>query len=108
MTRSMIFWLSNDVNDIVKQIYEALNPNGFVAVVDHAALANTGDTFARDLNGQRRVDEDFVKAKLINAALGFEAQSELLHNPGYDRTKAFFAPKMQGMNTDKVALLFRK
>lgn len=102
------FWLSKDVDGIAKQIYEALKPNGFLAVADHSAPKGTGDAFARDFDGQHRIDEEFVKAILVKAGFILEAQSDLLRNPEDDRTKAFFAPEMKGKNTDKFALLFRK
>lgn len=102
------FWLSKDVDGIAKQIYEALKPNGFLAVVDHSAPAGTGAAFARDFNGQHRIDEEFVKETLVKAGFVLEARSELLRNPEDDRTKAFFAPEMKGKNTDKFVLRFRK
>ena len=102
------FWLSKDVDGIVKQVYDALKPGGFVAVVDHAAPPGTGDAFARDVNGQHRIDEDLVKEKMLKAGFRLEGQSALLRNPDDDRTKPFFAPEMKGKNTDKFALLFRK
>src|SRR5882724_6280076 len=46
------FWLSKDVDGVVRQIYDAIKPGGFIALVDHSAPAGTGDTFARDFNGQ--------------------------------------------------------
>ncbi len=102
------FWLSKDVDGVVKQIYDALKPGGFFAIVDHSAPAGTGGTFARSRDGQHRIDEAFVKQVLAKAGFKLEAESQLLRNPDDDRTKAFFAPEMKGKNTDKFALLFRK
>jgi predicted methyltransferase len=102
------FWLSKDVDGVVKQIFDALKPGGFVAIVDHAAPAGTGDSFARTRDGQHRIDEAFVKQMMAKAGFKLEAESQLLRNPEDDRTKPFFAPEMKGKNTDKFALLFRK
>jgi predicted methyltransferase len=102
------FWISKDVDGVVRQVYDALKPGGFVAIVDHAAPAGTGDTFAVDPKGQHRIDEALVKDKMLKAGFRLEAESQLLRNPDDDRTKPFFAPEMKGKNTDKFALLFRK
>ena len=102
------FWLSTDVDGVVKQIYDAVKPGGFVAIVDHSAPPGTGDTFARDRQGPHRIDEALVKEKMAKAGFKLEAESQLLRNPDDDRTKAFFSDEMKGKNTDKFALLFRK
>jgi predicted methyltransferase len=102
------FWLSKDVGGIVKQLYNALKPGGFFAIVDHSAPAGTGDSYARSRDGQHRIDEAFVKQVLAMAGFKLEAESQLLRNPDDDRSKPFFAPEMKGKNTDKFALLFRK
>ena len=102
------FWLSKDVDGVVKQVYDALKPGGFFAIVDHSAPAGTGDAFARSLDGQHRIDEALVKEKLAKAGFKLEATSDLLRNPDDDRTLPFFAPEMKSKNTDKFALLFRK
>jgi predicted methyltransferase len=102
------FWLSKDVDGIVKQIYDALKPGGFFAIVDHSAPPGTGAEYAKSRDGQHRIDEELVKQKLAKAGFKLEASSNLLRNPDDDRSKPFFAPEMKGKNTDKFALLFRK
>jgi predicted methyltransferase len=102
------FWLSKDVDGIVKQVFKALKPGGFFAIVDHAAPDGTGDSYATDFKGQHRIDEAVVKEKLLKAGFKLESESNLLRNPADDRSKPFFAPEMKGKNTDKFALLFRK
>jgi predicted methyltransferase len=101
-------WLSKDVDGIVKQVYVALKPGGFFAIIDHSAPAGTGDSYARNRDGQHRIDEAFVKQVLSKAGFKLEAESQLLRNPNDDRSKPFFAPEMKGKSTDKFALLFRK
>ncbi len=102
------FWLSNDVDGVVKQVYDALKPGGFFAIVDHSAPPGTGDAYAKSRDGQHRIDEELVKQILAKAGFKLQAESNLLRNPDDDRTKPFFAPEMKGKNTDKFALLFRK
>jgi predicted methyltransferase len=102
------FWLSKDVDGVIHQIYDSLKPGGFFAIVDHSAPPGTGDSFARDISGQHRIDEALVKQKLLAAGFRLEAENQSLRNPDDDRTKAFFAPEMKGKTTDKFALLFRK
>jgi predicted methyltransferase len=102
------FWLSTNVDGVIRQIYHALKPGGFFAIVDHAAPAGTGDAYARDFKGKHRIDEALVRQKVLAAGFHLGAESQLLRNPDDDRTKAFFDPEMKGKNTDKFALLFRK
>ena len=102
------FWLSKNVDGVIHQAYASLKPGGFVAIVDHAAPDGTGDSFAREVRGQHRIDELLVKQKMLAAGFKLEAESQLLRNPEDDRTKPFYAPEMAGKNTDKFALLFRK
>jgi predicted methyltransferase len=102
------FWLSKNVDGIIKQIYDSLKPGGFFAIVDHSAPPGTGDAYARNRDGQHRIDEALVKQVLAKAGFKLEGESQLLRNPDDDRQKAFFAPEMKGKNTDKFALLFRK
>jgi predicted methyltransferase len=102
------FWLSTDVDGVIRQIYDALKPGGFFAIVDHAAPTGTGDAYARDFKGKHRIDEALMRQKLLAAGFLLEAESQILRNPDDDRTKAFFDPEMKGKNTDKFALLFRK
>ena len=102
------FWLSKDVDGIVRQVFEAVKPGGFFAIVDHAAPEGTGDAYAKEFKGQHRVDEALVRDKLLKAGFKLESESNLLRNPADDRTQAFFSPEMKGKNTDKFALLFRK
>lgn len=102
------FWLSRDVDGVIRQVYGALKPGGFFAIIDHSAPAGTGDSYARDFKGQHRIDEDLVKQKLLAAGFRLAGESQVLRNPDDDRSKPFFAPEMKGKNTDKFALVFVK
>ena len=102
------YWLSKDVDAVIRQVYDAVKPGGFFAIVDHSAPPGTGNTFAVDRAGQHRIDEEFVKERLIRAGFRLDATSDLLRNPQDDRLKPFFAPEMKGKDPDKFALLCRK
>ena len=102
------FWISKDVDDITRHLFQALKPGGFVGLVDHAAPPGSGTSYAIDVKGQHRIDEDVVKQKFLAAGFVVEAESDLLRVKDDDRTKAFFAPEMKGRNTDKFILRFRK
>jgi len=103
-----LFWLSKDVDGVVRQLFDAVKKGGFVAIVDHAAPIGSGDAMARDISGAHRIDETLVKQKMLAAGFKLEAESQALRNPADDRTKPFFAPEMKGINTDKFAFRFRK
>lgn len=104
-----MFWLSEDVPDVLKDLYTALRPGGFVGVVDHAAPEGTGAELAKDRdNGPHRIDEDFARRMFLEAGFVLEAESDVLRNRDDDRQKPFFAPEMKGKTTDRFVLRFRK
>jgi predicted methyltransferase len=102
------FTLSKDVDDILADLKAGLKPGAWVVVVDHAAPAGTGKSFATDPAGPHRVDEALVKSMLETAGFRLEAESDLLREPSDDRQKAFFAPDMRDRTTDRFVLRFRK
>jgi predicted methyltransferase len=104
-----MFWLSEDVPDVLRDLYAAIKPGGFVGVVDHAAPERTDATFATDRdNGPHRIDEDFTRRMFLDAGFVLEAESDVLRNAEDDRQKAFFAPELKGKTTDRFVLRFRK
>jgi len=102
------FTLSQDVDDVLADLHAGLKPGAWVVVVDHAAPAGTGNAFATDPRGAHRIDEAFAKAMFAKAGFRLEAELDLFRNAADDRQKAFFTPEMQGRNTDKFVLRFRK
>ena len=102
------YWITTDVDGVLAALHEALKPGAWVAVIDHAAPAGTRDSFAKDPRGQHRIDEAFVKERFAKAGFVLDASSDVLRDAGDDRTQAFFAPSMQGKNTDKFVLRFRR
>jgi predicted methyltransferase len=103
-----MYWISPNVDGVLKDLHTALKPGAWVAVIDHHAPAGTRDSFAKDPRGQHRIDEAFVKEQFAAAGFVLDGESELLRDTSDDRTQAFFAPSMQGKNTDKFVLRFRR
>ncbi len=103
-----MYWISPNVDGVLKDLYAALKPGAWVAVIDHHAPAGTRDSFAKDPRGQHRIDEVFVKERFAAAGFVLDGESEVLRDTSDDRTQAFFAPSMQGKNTDKFVLRFRR
>ncbi len=102
------FWLSDDVPDVLADVYAALKPGGFVGVLDHAAPAGTGAEFAKSRDGQHRIDEDFARRMFLDAGFVLEDESQMMRHPEDDRTRPFYAPELRGKQTDRFMLRFRK
>jgi predicted methyltransferase len=102
------FTLSDDVDDVLADLYAGLKPGAWVVVVDHSAPAGTGNSFATDPRGAHRIDEAFAKEMFIKAGFRLEAELDLFRNPEDDRQKAFFVSEMRERTTDKFVLRFRK
>lgn len=102
------YWITPDVDGVLSGLHAALKPGAWVAVIDHSAPPGTRDSFAKDVRGQHRIDEDFVKERFAKAGFVLEAHSDVLRNPADTRADAFFAPSMQGKTTDKFVLRFRR
>jgi len=102
------FWLSDDVPDVLADVYAALKPGGFVGVLDHAAPAGTGAEYAKSRESQHRIDEDFARRLFLEAGFVLEAESQMMRHPEDDRAKPFFAPELRGKQTDRFMLRFRK
>lgn len=93
--------LADQVN---RAAYAALKPGGTYIVTDHSAAAGSG---ARDAGTLHRIDAEAVKAEVQAAGFVLDGESDLLANPGDDRTKPVFDPAVQG-KTDQFVLRFRK
>jgi hypothetical protein len=73
-------------------------------VLDHAAPVGTGKDAAARL---RRVDPQVLKQDLIAAGFVPDGESELLHNPADDGTRASSDPTLGG-RADRLLLRFKK
>jgi predicted methyltransferase len=102
------FSMSQDVDDILADLYVSLKPGAWVVVVDHSAPPGTGKSFAVEPRGPHRIDEAFAKQMFAKAGFRLEAELDIFRNPADDRQKAFFLPEMQGRVTDRFVLRYRK
>ena len=103
------FWLSQDVPDVLADVYKALKPGGWFGVVDHSAPAGTGAEHALDRDqGTHRIDEAYVKKMFAEAGFVLEASNDVLRNAADDRTKPFYDESFRGKSTDRFVLRFRK
>ncbi|WP_447761027.1 class I SAM-dependent methyltransferase [Sphingopyxis panaciterrae] len=93
--------LADKVN---KAAFAALKPGGSYIVLDHSAAAGSG---LRDAGSLHRIDVETAKAEILSAGFVLDGESDLLANPGDDRSKPVFDPEVQG-KTDQFVLRFRK
>ncbi len=93
-----------DLGKVNKAVLAALKPGGVYLVLDHAADAGSG---LRDTNTLHRIDPETVKAEVAAAGFAFDAESDLLRNPGDDHTEKVFDPPIRG-RTDQFIFRFRK
>jgi predicted methyltransferase len=93
-----------DVAKINAAVFKALKPGGIYLVLDHAAPAGSGLT---DTNTLHRIDEASVKAEVEAAGFKLIGESDALHNPADDHSKAIFDPTIRS-HTDQFILKFRK
>ena len=87
-------------DDFLKVVFAALKPGGLLGLIDHSG--GVGDDEAL-----HRIDESRVTAAAEAAGFRVEARSDILRNPGDDRSKNVFAPEIRG-KTDRFVLLLRK
>lgn len=88
---------------VLEQIHEALKPDGFLAVVDHAGAP--GQDAAN--KAAHRIEEARAVAALEAAGFEIEATSDILRNPDDDLSANVFTPGVRG-HTDRFVLRARK
>ena len=93
-----------DVGVFNKMVFDDLQPGGIYLVLDHSAEAGSG---GRDTKTLHRIDVETVKAEVVAAGFVFVGSSDLLRQPGDNRTVKVFDPSVRG-NTDQFILKFRK
>ncbi|HXQ16379.1 MAG TPA: methyltransferase [Caulobacteraceae bacterium] len=98
------FFAPADLAKVNAAVFKALKPGGIYLVLDHAAPAGSG---LADTNTLHRIDEASVKSEVEAAGFKLIGESDALHNPADDHTKAIFDPALRG-HTDQFILKFRK
>ncbi|HUQ53412.1 MAG TPA: methyltransferase [Gammaproteobacteria bacterium] len=87
-----------------RKIFTALKPGGIFLVIDHKAEDGSG---WRDAGTIHRMGVDTIKKEVLAAGFELALESDLLANPGDDRSKMVFAPGTRG-TTDQAFFIFRK
>ncbi len=103
-----LHWISKDVPGFLTDLHKAMKQGAWVAVIDHSAPAGSRDSFAKDPRGQHRIDEAFTRQMFETAGFKLAASSDILRNAADDRQKAFFAPELKDVATDKFIQIYRK
>jgi predicted methyltransferase len=111
-----VAWTSDNYHDLYaffgpdqaeafdKAVYAALKPGGVFIVIDHVAASGADRATVKHLH---RIDPAVVKAQVLAAGFGLEAQSPLLANPADAHDQPVFAPAVKGQ-TDQFVFRFRK
>jgi predicted methyltransferase len=98
------FFAPADLAKVNAAVFKALKPGGIYLVLDHAAPAGSG---LADTNTLHRIDEASVKSEVEAAGFKLIGESDALHNPADDHSKAIFDPTIRA-HTDQFILKFRK
>ena len=110
-----VFWTAQNYHDLHnappgtvdglnKAVFAALRPGGYYVIIDHVALAGSGDTATKTLH---RIDPAMVKAEVTAAGFVFDGESKVLANPADPHTALVFDPAIRG-KTDQFAYRFKK
>jgi predicted methyltransferase len=86
-------------------LHASVKPGGVVAVIDH--VADPGGDTREVVEKLHRIDPAVLRADFERAGFRFEAESNLLRNPGDDHKKLVFDPAVRG-KTDRVMYRFRR
>ena len=60
------------------------------------------------MNGNHRIDKQYVIKTMLEQGFLFEQESNALANPKDNGTKAFFSPELKGKPTNRFMLRFKK
>ena len=97
-------WPAIEAGPFIDQIVAALKPGAALLIVDHAALAGTGNAAAQTLH---RIDEAFAVADFKAHGLELVGSIDTLRNPADARTLGVMDPAIRG-KTDRFVHLYRK
>ncbi len=102
------YWMEQDVDQVIQEIYKTLKPGGMLGIIDHIAEAGTGNKHALDMHGIHRIDKEFVINTMVKHGFLFDAESDALRQPQDNHSKAFFSLELKGKPTDRFMLRFKK
>ncbi len=93
-----------DAAQFLEQVRAAVKPGGLLLIVDHSAIAGSGQAPAQTLH---RIDEKFTIADLKSHGFELVKTYEGLRNPADDRLKPVFDDAIRG-KTDRFVHLYRR
>jgi predicted methyltransferase len=93
-----------DVAAVNGAMFNAVKPGGLLVIIDHAAVDGSDLTVPDALH---RIDQATLRREVEAAGWVFEAESQVLRNPGDPRTASVFDPSIRG-HTDQFVMRFRK
>ncbi len=94
-----------DPNTVTAALFQAVKPGGTVAVIDHVAAP--GRETRAEVEATHRILPETVRADFERAGFEFVGSSDMLRNPGDDRSKNVFDPSIRG-RTDRFVYRFRR
>ncbi len=103
-----IYWIEEQPQQVLKQLFKLLKPGGILGIVDHAAPDGSGSSHAPTNKDIHRIDAGFVRQQLLLAGFEYDDSIDVLHNPDDSRQYAFFDSRMQGESTHRFVMRFRK
>ncbi len=100
-------WQKTDREKMNRAVFQALEPGGIYAVVDHSARAGTG---LDDVQTLHRIDESVVKKEIEAAGFQLAAEADFLRNPADTRdwNDSPSAAKERRGTSDRFVLKFVK
>lgn len=112
--KANLFWTTENYHDfhngptaniagLDHAVLDNLKPGGVFYVEDHSAAPGAGLAVTSTLH---RMDEDVAKAELKAAGFKLDAESDLLHNPGDNRSGS--NSEAGHFNTDRFMLRMKK
>ena len=93
-----------DIAAFNAQVFASLKPGGIYVIVDHSAKAGTG---LHDAPTLHRIDQAQLVKEVTAAGFKLVAESDVLRNPGDDRTKGVMDPAIR-WHTDQFVLKFKR
>ncbi|UCF68010.1 MAG: class I SAM-dependent methyltransferase [Acidobacteriota bacterium] len=100
------YWQNVDRAAFNASVMATLRPGGIFCVLDHHAEPGSRD---RDVKTLHRVDAAMVREEIESAGFVFDGESDILRNPGDDRSWNIFAnDAMRRDKTDRFLYRFRK
>jgi len=93
-----------DAGQFLEQVHAALKPHARLLIVDHSALAGSGNAPAQTLH---RIEEAFAIKDLESHGFRLVRKYEGLRNAADDRSKVVFDPAIRG-KTDRFVHIYEK